>query len=42
MEVESINQITKYDKVIMVNAIDLPYPVGKETKLSVPDNSLWT
>ena len=32
----------KRDKVRMVNTIDLPYPVGKETKLSMPDNSLWT
>ena len=32
----------KARKVRMVNTIDLPYPVGKEMKLSVPDNSLWT
>ena len=33
-----MDQTTKRDKV----TIDLPYPVGKETKLFVPDNSPLT
>ena len=46
IEVDSVNQTTKRDEVRMVNTIDLPYLVGKETKISAPDNSLsrslWT